>query len=153
MMPDEVEHRADRLSHQSTQASPKLLQKKRRAIRRAKQQERVHGRYVDALIEEVDGEEHIDAPSGENVERSGPLFVRAVGPHCGRGDSRFAKHPCHEPRVLNAHAEAQSSHLAWTVNARHNLCEHVSGPDVIRGQEIREPLDVVTATAPPWHLT
>ena len=153
MMPDEVEHRADRLSHQSTQPSPKLLQEKRRAICRAKQQQRVHGRYVDALIEEVDGEEHIDAPSGEICERSGPLLVWAVCPHRDRGDSRFPKHPRHEPRVLNAHAEAERSHPAWIVNARHDLCEHMSGPGVIRGQKIREPLDVVPSTAPPWHLT
>ena len=137
----------------STQPSPKLLQEKRRAICRAKQQQRVHGRYVDALIEEVDGKEHIDAPSGEICERSCPFLVRAVGPHRGRGNSRFPKHPRHEPRMLNAHAEAERSHSAWIVNARHDLCEHMSGPGVIRGQKIREPLDVVASAAPPWHLT
>src|SRR5438093_7325991 len=29
----------------------------------------------------------------------------------------------------------------------------MSGPGVIRGQKVREPLDVVPSTAPPWHLT
>jgi hypothetical protein len=55
--------------------------------------------------------------------------------------------------VLNAHAEAERSHPVWIINARHNLGEHMSGPGVIRGQKIREPLDVIPSTAPPRHLT
>src|SRR5438876_5247246 len=112
-MPDEVEHRADRFASKSTQPPPKLLQEKRRTICRAKQQQRVHGRYIDALIEEVDGEEHVDAPGGEICKRFRPLLVWAVCPHRDRGNSRLPKHARHEPRVLNAHAEAERSHPAW----------------------------------------
>ena len=55
--------------------------------------------------------------------------------------------------MLNAHAEAESPHPVWIVNARHELCEHMPGPGIIRRQKIREALDVVPSTAPPWHLT
>ena len=55
--------------------------------------------------------------------------------------------------MLNADAEAKSAHSAWIVNARHELGEHMPGPGVIRGQKIREALDVVSPTPPPWHLT
>src|SRR5712671_1105738 len=109
-MADEVEHRADRFSGKSPQPSPKLLQEKRRTICRAKQQQRVHRRYIDALIEEVDRKEHVDATGGEICKRSRPFLVWAVCPHGDRGNSGLSKHARHEPRVLNAYAEAERSH-------------------------------------------
>src|SRR2546427_463495 len=33
------------------------------------------------------------------------------------------------------------------------LLEHMPGPGIIRRQKIREALNVVPSTAPPWHLT
>ena len=97
--------------------------------------------------------EHIDAPSGEIRNRSCPFVLRAVCPHRDGGHSRFLKQPRHEPRMLNAYAEAERPHPTGIVNTRHELCEHMSRPGVIRSQEVRECLDVVASTTPPWHLT
>ena len=46
----------------SAQSAAELLQEERRAVGRAQQQQRVDGGHVDALVEEVDGEDDVDAP-------------------------------------------------------------------------------------------
>ena len=57
MEADEVEDGAFRLAGGSAQASAELLKEQRRALGRAQQQQGVDVRHVDALVEEVDGEQ------------------------------------------------------------------------------------------------
>ena len=80
MMTNEVEHRAERLPGKPTQASAKLLEEQRRAIGGAKQQQRVDGRDVDALVEEVDREERVDASGREVCQRSRLARCRGCRP-------------------------------------------------------------------------
>jgi hypothetical protein len=61
---DEVEHSEAVLLARPPKAATELLKKHRCALRRAKKENGIDFRYVDTLIEEVDGEEtvHIAAP-------------------------------------------------------------------------------------------
>ena len=51
------------------QTTAELLQEECRALGRSKQQQRVDVRYVDALVEEVDGEDDVDASRREIAQR------------------------------------------------------------------------------------
>ena len=80
MLADEVQHRAERLPSKPTQASAKLLKEQRRAVGRTKQQQRVDGGNVDALVEQVDREQRVDAPRGQILQRGGPFTHQGCPP-------------------------------------------------------------------------
>ena len=42
--------------------------------------------------------------------------------------------------------------LRGSSTRRHHLGEHLPGPGIVRRQQVRQPLDVVAPTAPPWNL-
>ena len=75
---DEVEHGADRLAGRLPQPASELLEEQRRALGRAQHQQRVDGRNVDALVEQVDGEDDADAPAGQVAQSAPGARVRRV---------------------------------------------------------------------------
>ena len=77
----EVEHRAHRLARRAAQSPAELLQEQHRAVRGAQQQQRGDHGDVDALVEQVDREDHLHPPVGQVTQRRLALDGRAVGPH------------------------------------------------------------------------
>ena len=71
---DEVEDGALRLADGSAQASAELLQEQGGALGRSQQQQRVDVRHVDALVEEIDGEQHRDVARRRG--RGAPIVAR-----------------------------------------------------------------------------
>ena len=55
---DEVEHREALFVVAAPEAATELLEEQRRALRGAQEQDGVDVGYVDALVEEVDAEQH-----------------------------------------------------------------------------------------------
>jgi hypothetical protein len=101
-----VKDEAPAFSTVLSESAAELLKEQRRAVRRAEQQERVNVWEVDALVEEVDREEHVDLAAAQVVERSSPLIFRAVAPD-GRGwHARVLEDASHEAGMLDVHAEA-----------------------------------------------
>ena len=67
------------LSRAAPEAASELLEEDRRALRGAEEEERVHVGDVDALVEEVDDAEDLDAPAGEVTLGAAALLARRVG--------------------------------------------------------------------------
>ena len=80
MVADEIEHRALQLAVALAQPSSQLLEEQGRTVGRAQQQQRVDDGHVNALIEQVDGEEHVDAPRREILERRAGARRQACRP-------------------------------------------------------------------------
>jgi hypothetical protein len=76
VLPDEVEHRADALAFALPQAAAELLEEEQRAVGGPEHEERVHGRHVDALVEQVDREHHVQPPGGQVAQGLLPLISR-----------------------------------------------------------------------------
>ena len=107
MVADEVEHGAERLSAGASQPAPELLQEEGRALGWTQQQQRVDVRDVDALVEQVDGEDDVDSSGIEIAQRRRAFVHRAVTPdRNGRYPDR-AELLGHEAGVRDRHAEAE----------------------------------------------
>ena len=81
MMAHEIENRALQLAVTLAQPSSQLLEEQRGTVGRAQQEQRVDDRHVNAFIEQVDGEEHVDAARRQIFERALALGRRRVGPY------------------------------------------------------------------------
>ena len=67
---DEVEHGADGLVRRHAQAAAELLQEQGGALGRSEHEDDVDRRDVDALVEQVDREDDLDAARGEVAQRT-----------------------------------------------------------------------------------
>ena len=81
VMAHEIENRALPLAIALAQSSSQLLEEQRGTVGRAQQEERIDDGHVNAFIEQVDGEEHVDAACREVLERVLALGRGRVGPH------------------------------------------------------------------------
>ena len=114
MVADEVEHGQDGLVLRTPQAAAELLQEDGCALGGTEQQHGVDVGHVEALVEEVDGEQRVDAsalaqvaaePARAPLAASSPLTVP-------RGMPASLKAARHELRVRHADAEAERPHGA-----------------------------------------
>ena len=87
MLTDEVERRQHRLAPRAAQTAAELLQEDRRALRRAEEQHRVDLREVEALVEEVGGEEAVHLAVSPLLQGTGPGGGRCL-PETARLGSR-----------------------------------------------------------------
>lgn len=151
MLADEVEHRAQQLAIRAAQAAAELLDEQRRAVGRAQQQERVDARQVDALVEEVDGEQHLQAAVAEVAQRLLALRGGRVGPNGHRGETRVAEHARHVARMVDAHAEAQRAHLRRIGHVLPELREDQVRALIVAGEHVAQSRQVIALAAPPLH--
>ena len=112
MMTDKIEDQTLRLTVGLSEATAELLEKQGRTIGWAQEQQRIDDWNVNAFIEEIHGEQRVDAPGGDVVKRALPLDRWRVRPNGKRGYAGFVEHSRHESCVLDAHAEAQRPHPA-----------------------------------------
>ena len=90
--------------------APQLLEEQRRAFGRTQQQQRVDGRDVDALVEEVDGEDDAHAAVGEVAQRRPPLVRTARRRERDGRQAELGEALGHELRVADADAVAERPH-------------------------------------------
>jgi hypothetical protein len=150
---DEVEHGAHRLAGSASEAAAELLEEQRGALRRAEHQQRVDSRDVDALIEQIDGEQHRDPTSGEIVQRLPSLVGRRGTPHGASRDASTVKLARHEPGVLDADAEPQCTHASDVGDPFPQLPDQRTNPQIARRVDVRQRLDVIALASPPWRET
>src|SRR4051812_43411877 len=104
---DEVEDRQSCLGRGQPETSSKLLQEDRRALGRPEKEHSVDGRQVEALIEEVNGEEDVHFAVAEGSQCRGSFLAGGLR---GDGHARNAgsgEALSHVLGVLDAHAKAQ----------------------------------------------
>ena len=87
MSADEVENRAHGLVVCDPQTATELLEKQRRALGWPQHEHDVDGRYVDALVEQIDREHDLDSSLGETAQRIA-AFVAGVSPETATAETR-----------------------------------------------------------------
>jgi hypothetical protein len=81
VMAHEIENGALPLAMALAQSSSQLLEEQRGTVGRAQQEERIDERHINAFIEQVDGEEYVDAARSEVIERVLAFDRGCVSPH------------------------------------------------------------------------
>jgi hypothetical protein len=119
---------------------------------RAKQQQHVHRGHVNALVEQVHREHDVHPSLREVPECLAPLLLRGVGPDGDGSEAARVEHLRHEPRVLDAHAEAERSKLGQLLRAVPHLLQHPPCPVIVRGEQVAERVDVVAPAASPGDV-
>lgn len=145
---DEVEHRARALARSLAKSAAKLLKEQRGALGRAEHHDRVHIGDVDTLVEQIDREDHPDAAGREVAQSPFALLTWAVAPDGNRRDALPVEVPGHEASVLDAHAEAKSTHRR-DIDARRHFLDDGSRPCVRAGVELGERVDVISPPPTP----
>ena len=125
MVADEVQHGQHRLVAGAPQSAAELLEEDRGALGGPQEQHRVDVGQVEALVEQVGGEQHVDPPvaagprapaarsCGWGLRRDGQAGMPAVVEACG-----------HELGVRDADAEAERPHGAEVGDLVPQLLEH-----------------------------
>src|SRR5664279_3015546 len=77
LVPNEIQCREDRLVGGESQTASELLQKDRRALGGPQEKDGVNAGQIEALVEQVGGEDNVDASIAERPQR--PHAVSLVG--------------------------------------------------------------------------
>src|SRR5690606_2969206 len=152
-MTHEIEHGAYGLAKTLAQATPELLKEQRRAVRGTKHEQCIDLRDIDSFVKEIDGEQYINAARCVIAQCGTSFFLGAVSPDSSRFDARRIEDTRHEARVRHAHAEAQHTRLVDVAHSTQKLSEHKFRPDIVSGEHIREPVDVIATTPRPGNVT
>lgn len=152
MRADEVEHCAVALVGRLPEPSSELLEEQGRALGRPEHENGVEDGDVDALVEQVDGEDDVDPPGGEVLQRALAIRVRAVAPDGDGSDAMGVEVPRHELGVFDAHAEAEATHGRWVCVPGH-LLDDEAGPGVGARVHVGERRRVVATPPPPRDLS
>ena len=96
-------------------AAAQLLHEHGHALGGAQHQHQVHGRYVDALIEEVDGEQALHVAFPQALDGIAPVHAVRPGVDRQRRDAPCDELRSHVARVFYRHAEPQRSRLRGRV--------------------------------------
>src|SRR5262245_34120475 len=147
MIPDKIQDRANRLAPTEAEAATKLLQEQGWAVRRAQEQQCIHIRQVDTLIEEVDGEKRVDLSFGKISKSLLSLDSRRIRPNRSRLHAISSKDPRHETRVLDTRAKAKSAHAAWRLDVALHRVENQPCPSIVRREQLGQSLNVVSTAA------
>ena len=152
VLANEVEHRADRLPIEPAEAAAELLEEEGGAVGGTEKEDRVDGRHVDPLVEQIDREDDVRAPVLQILERRGPFGIGRVGPDGRRLDARLVEDPSHVPRVRDANTEPEAPDLRWVSGAPGELLENNPCVGIIGGEHLGEAHDVIAGPAPPGDV-
>ena len=141
-----------RLSLGSPQPSAQLLEEEGRAVSGAQEEEGVHHRNVDALVEEVHREDHVDLACGEVGQGRATFVVWGVGPHRDRRDAGLVEDAGHESGVVDADAKAQRAHGSAGFHALIEAGYHLLRPEVVGRELVRKSAHVVAAPSRPGDV-
>src|SRR5690606_34978195 len=108
-----------------------LLQKYRHALCWAQQQDRIDLRDVDAFVEYVDREDHVD-PAGPQIGDRGTARLSArIAEHGSSRHPRGIEPLGHETRVLHAGTEAERSYPGKIDDLLPQRLQHLRHPSVV----------------------
>src|SRR5690606_33579542 len=117
------------------------------AVGRPEEQGRVDLRYVDTLVEQVDGEHGVDLALPQFAEGLIAFLGGAVrGERPGR-NARAGEPLRHELRVLDADTEPQGTHPTGIVDLVPHRLQHDRRPAVVARVEVGESADLVPLAA------
>ena len=136
LVADEVEHGQHVLAFGAAQAAAELLEEDRGALGGAQHEHDVDGGDVDALVEQVDGEQHLHlavSQIGERLASVGVGRLRRDGPCRDPGPLEPVGH---EVGVVDADAEAERPHLAWLADLVSDRGDDLGRPHVVGGVEV-----------------
>lgn len=148
MLADEVEDEAARLVGAEAQATAHLLKEHGGARGGAQEEQSVHEGKVDALVEEVAGEEDVDLAFLEALGRRLAFGAGGVSVDHHRRDAVDVELCGHELGVADARAERERARLAPGAAVLAELLRDQLGAAVIAGEEVVELRRVVAAAAP-----
>ena len=146
---DEVEDGQHGLVAGAAQSAAELLQEDRRALGRSEEQHGVDVGEVEALVEQVGGEEHVDparlaGPRGR--ARGRPAGVSPLTASAGMPASLNV---CgHELGVGDADAEAERAHGAGSSTLSRSCWSTIAARASVAGVDVRQLALVVPATGP-----
>ena len=116
------------------QATAYLLLKHHRTLSGPKQEQRVNGRNIDTLVEQVDRTHHLQLARLQPTNNLFTDLMGIVGGHRHRCQSEFREYLRHEPGMIHAGAEGQSPHGGEIVHIPFDRLRHTSRADVAAGQ-------------------
>src|SRR5690606_1814318 len=120
----------------------------RGALRGTKEEHGVDIRYIEPLVEHIDGEDDLDSAVAEPQERLVALVRwRRAGHRRGRHTS-LREGRGHGPGVCDVDAEAQRLHLADVTDLVPDLIEDDAGAGLIAGVQTTERVRVVCPARP-----
>ena len=90
------------------------------------------------------------AARSERADR--PFLIWAITPNRPRLYACIVEDSSHEPRMRHTDAKPQDPGSVDVVDSPLELREHMLRPDIVRGDEICEAFDVITAPALPRHF-
>ena len=151
LIADEVEDGQHVFASALAEPASELLEEDRCALGRAQHQHDIDGRDVDALVEEVDGEQDLHV-AGAEVARGLTSIVTRCARGDGDGSDAGAIEPvCHEVRVVDAHAEPERPHGPRVTDLVAERFEDLRHPDIRSGVQVRQLRRVVSGPTTPGH--
>jgi hypothetical protein len=123
-VPDEVQHGQARLLAMEPQPAAELLEEHGRALRRTQEEDSVDARDVDALVEEVHGEECLDRALLQAADGGVALLGERLTGRRHARDARTREGARHEARVVDAHAEPEGAHALRVGDAPTDFLQH-----------------------------
>ena len=136
LLAHEVEHGQHALAVVFAQASAELLQEDGGALGGAQHEDGVHCRHVDALVEQVDGEQDGELAVAQILQRVASfLAAGAAGDRLGSepGGRELAGH---ELGVIDRHAETERPHGVGVGDHIADRGEHLGHPHVVAGVHV-----------------
>ena len=148
LVTDEVQRGQHGLTGHHPQATPELLQEHRRALGRPKEQHSVDRGNVEALVEQVDGEDDVDRAVAQRAQRVLP--VRRGGARLDRAgrDPGRGEPIGHVSGMGGADAEPEGPHLSGVGHLVPDLAQHDPGSRVVAGVQRVQRGDVVAPAGP-----
>jgi len=128
--------------------APKLLKEDGCALGRTQEQDGINLGNVKPLVEEVDGEENINLAVPQRVQCVATVSCSCFGRHCPGLNARFYETSSHVSSMIDADAEAQSSHRADVRHFVAQLFQDYARPRVVSGVQAIEGSKIVSATFP-----
>ena len=148
LVADEVQDGKTGLAVSEPEAATELLEEERRAFGRAKEEDRVDLRDVDAFVEQIHSEYGVDPSIAKRDQGVATLLGRRLRRDRDSRDAGSAKPIRHEAGMVDAHAEAESPHRTDVGDGPSHSFDDLRGPPVVARVERGELLDVVAAALP-----
>jgi hypothetical protein len=152
VLANEIEHSAQRLSIAPPQPTAQLLEEKQRTLRRAQHEQRIYLWYVHALVEQINGKDHVDAFGPKVVKCSASLMLRRIGRNGYGTHVMLSEHACHVAGMVDTHAKSECTRLVGATDVSHELTQDAPSPNVGASNEIRQLVEIVTPPASPGDL-
>src|SRR5690606_17185720 len=149
MLSYEVEHGADALVRLAPQPATELLQEDRRTISWAQKEQGIHGRDIDAFVEQVDREHCPQFAARELLQCGASLFLRGFRGYSHRWQVGRIELVSHESSMGHRYAEAECPHCLRIGDSLERVGDDAPGQYMVTGDQIAQLLRVITAAAAP----